>query len=442
MKAERIPLEKMESRKGKVFEKKGLVEELIKLVEQLKGRVLQNADARSLRELKVEANEEIVGVTADKNIAEPGSYQFEVVEMARKSSAMTSGFEDPDESYVGVGFVQYFLPNGESRDIYVDQENASLRGVAKLINKDPENGLRANVVNDGSGSDEPWRLIVSLEDTGDENIAHFPYFYFVDGINDFYLEFEREAQDAVIKLDGFEIELPENKTSDLIPGVTIDLKRARPGEEFTINIKEDSEAITGKISEVVQGINDILKFIKEQNTLDENSDTTRTLGGDITLQTIESRLRSAVFKQIETDFGPGRFGDLGITFQRDGLLGFDEAAFTQKLEGNFDKATQILVGKYEEGQKRKGFIDHLRDFTTMALRYPDGTLQSRKNTFQTNIDQIDRRIKNRERLLGQKEQTLKDKFARLEGTIARIKGQSAGVAALGGQASNPAPQLG
>lgn len=219
----------MEDRKGKIEDRIKLVDELVNLLQSVNNNLTQSANARSLRELKVDSNNDIVDVNIDKNLANPGEYQFEVVQLARKSSAMSSGFADRDDSYIGVGFIQYFLPNGESRELYVDSDNATLDGIAKLINKDPENGLNATVVNDGSGSDSPWRLVLSLSETGDINKAEFPYFYFVDGENDLYLEFEREAQDAIVKMDGFEIEVPENKVKDLIPGVTIDLKK--PSQE-------------------------------------------------------------------------------------------------------------------------------------------------------------------------------------------------------------------
>lgn len=438
--AEKIPIKNMEGRKGKIGEKKGLVDELIKLMEGVKGSVLQNGSARSLRELKVQTNEDIIGVNADKNIAQPGTYQFEVESLAQKSSAMTSGFEDPDESYIGVGFIQYYLPNGESRELYVDSENSNLNSLAKLINKDTSNGLRASVVNDGNGTDEPWRMILSLDETGDEQRAEFPYFYFVDGENDLYLEFEREAHDAKIKLDGFEIELPENKASELIPGVTIDLKKARPGEEFALTITEDTNAVTEKIEGLVGNINAVLQFIKDQNNLDEASDTSRTLGGDIILQSLESRMRATVFKDIETEFGYKRFSDLGIKFQRDGLLKLETKELSNNLSKDYGMVTQILTGYFGEEGKTKGFIDHLSDTVKAALQFPNGLLQSRKRSLQTNIDQIDRRISNKERMIEQKEKNLKDKFARLEGTISRMKSQGSGIQAMGG--ANPVTQLG
>ncbi|WP_127715294.1 flagellar filament capping protein FliD [Halobacteriovorax sp. HLS] len=440
--AERIPLQKMDERKGKISDKKALVGELIKLMEGVKGEVLKNGNARSLRELKVQTNDDIIGVSADKNIAQPGTYQLEVTQLSQKSSAMTSGFEDPDESYVGVGFIQYYLPNGDSKELYVDSDNSSLNSLAKMINKDSDNGLRASVINDGSGGDEPWRMILSLEDTGDEKRAEFPYFYFVDGENDLYLEFEREAHDAKIKLDGFDIELPENKASELIPGLTIDLKKAKPGEEFSLTVTEDSQAVAGKVEDIVTSINGVLQFIKTQNQMDENTDTSRTLGGDSILQSLESRLRATIFQDIKTEKGYKRLSDLGIKFQRDGLLKLDSEVLGNFVSKDYKMVSQILTGYFGEEGKSPGFVDHLNNTVKTALQFPNGLLQSRKRSLDTNIDQIDRRIVDKERRIEQKEKNLKDKFARLEGTIARMKSQGAGVSALGAAGPDPVQQLG
>lgn len=51
--------------------------------------------------------------------------------------------------------------------------------------------------------------------------------------------------------------------------MTIDLKKAKPGEEFTIKISEDVQAVGAKVSDLVTKINGVLSFIKQQNTMDE-----------------------------------------------------------------------------------------------------------------------------------------------------------------------------
>jgi flagellar hook-associated protein 2 len=440
--AERLPVQKMQARKADQESRKVLITELTSLVEAIRGDLAKNPNSRSLRELKVDTREDLVGVTIDKNIATPGVYQIEVVDLAQKSSGMSSAFADKDDSDIGVGFIQYTLPDGETKEIYIDSDNASLSGVAKLINQDDELGITATVVNDGSGADEAFRLILSLRNTGDDQKAEFPYFYFVDGDQDLYLEFEREAHDAKVKLDGFEIEAPENKILELIPGVTIDLKKAAPGEEFTIKIDEDVQKVTEKIVTLVDKINAVLQFIKSQNTLDANTNTKNTLGGDSLLQSLEGRIRKLMFNTFETSKGTARIGDIGVTFQKDGLLKFDVKKFEGKVSSDYKFVSDLLTGQFVDGKKIVGFMDNLNTTVSQALRVPDGLLTSRKKGIQSKIDQIDRRITQKERHLEQKENNLKQKFSRLEGTIARIKNQGSGLAALGANASNAVTQLG
>ncbi len=428
--AEKIPIQQMESRKSKVTDKRALVQQLTTLVENMRGEIMKNKNARSLRELAIntDGNKDIT-VAADKNIAEPGKYQLEVLQLAQKSSAISNGVEDKDKTYLGVGYITAVLPSGEEKEIYVDQENSSLAGIAKLINGSPELGMKATVVNDGKESDEPWRLMLSMSETGDQNRAEFPYLYLVDGEVDLYFDSERPAQDGKIKLDGFEVEVPSNRITDLIPGVTIDLKKAKPGEEINVEITEDIQKIGGKINGLIDNINSVLKFIKEQNALDEKSDTARSLGGDSMLTSIEARIRSAVFANIPTDSGTMRIGDLGITFQRDGLLKLDQAKFEAELSKDYKKVAQVLTGKYVPGGgKTNGFMDILEDSAKVLLSMPSGVLPNRKAGLQSQIGQIDRQIANRQRIIQQKEEVLKAKFARLEETISRIKSQGAGLA--------------
>lgn len=441
--AEKIPIKQMEARKGKIEDKKALVGQLISLVENMRGEILKNKGARSLREMKVNTGDNPnIAVSADKNVAEPGKYNLEVVQLATKSSAISNGVEDKDKTYVGVGYIKAVLPDGETKEIYVDEENATLSGIAKLINADTELGIRANVVNDGKDEDEPYRLILSMSETGDGKRAEFPYLYLVDGEVDLYFDQEKPAQDAKVKLDGFEIEVPNNKLTELIPGVTIDLKKAKPGEEINIEITEDIEKIGVKISSLVDNINNVLKFIKEQNTLSEKSDTSRTLGGDLTLTQIESRIRTAVFTPIMTRNGPMRIGDLGVTFERSGLLKYDQAKFEAALNKDYKSVSEVVTGIYDPvAGKTNGFIDLLEDAAKTLLNQPNGTLQTRKSGLNSQISQIDRQIANRQRMITQKEEVLKAKFARLEETMSKIRGQGAGLAGLGG-AVNPVQQLG
>ena len=422
----------MQVKKSKIKEKEGLLNELSGYVKNLRSKVNKNSNYRDFGEIRVSTNEDIISVMADKKLAKPGEYRFEVQRMAQKSSALTSGFPDKDKSYVGVGFVEYFLPNGENYSMFIDTNDATLDGVAKLINEDKGNGLRGTVINDGSESKNPWRILLSLDETGDSKAVDFPYIYLVDGEEDLYIDKERKAHDAIVKLDGFKIETPANKINDLIPGLSIDLNRAAEGKEFSIKISKDVDKAGLKILEFIENINSILSFINTQNRMDENTDTSRTLGGDSLLQTLESQVRRIIFEPIKTSTGTHRIGDLGVTFQKSGLLKVDENKFFSKLNADFNNTSEILYGHFTgKGKKTSGFIDNLRAFADKSLKFPHGPLALRKQTFKQNIEQINRSLQNRERIISQKEKNLRNKFARLERQVSSLKGQGAGLASLG-----------
>ena len=443
MKAERAPIEKLEIRKEKLGNKKALVNQLTSLVNKLRTEVLNNSNAQSLREVMVETEDGIVKVDLDKNVVQPGSHQMEVISLAQRSTATSSGFEDPNESYVGVGYLRYIDATGEQKDIYIGLNDSSLNGLAAKINRTPESGLRASVINDGSDSDTPWRLNLSLSETGDNSRVEWPYFYLIDGDQDLYIESQQDAKDAKVKFNGFEVEVPSNKIDTLIPGAVINLKKAKPGEEFSIDIKEDSTKITEKISSLIENINGVLGFIKQQNAMDETTDTSRTLGGDLLLQTLESRIRSVVFNPVETSAGNYRLGDFGVKFEKSGLLKFDAQQFEKITSEDYGKLSSFFIGSFnEDGEKTNGFIDNLKQLTKDSLQFPNGLLKSREKTIESNISRIDRQIGQKERFLKQKEENLKAKFSRLESTISNLKGQGAGLAALSAAAPNPVQQLG
>ena len=442
MQAERIPINKMEQRKAKMLEKSALVEQLSKLVENVKTDLDASNSRRSLKEVKVETKDDIVDVQVDKNEVTPGSHQIEVISLAQSASAMTNGFSDPEESYVGVGYVKYTLPNGEQDEIFIGQSDASLNGIARKINQTSEGNITATVVNDGSGSDTPWRINLALANMGDEQNPEWPHLYFVDGDEDLFLEFERPPKDAKIKFNGFEIEAPNNKLESLIPGAVVSLKKASPGDEFSIKITEDTKKITDKISNLVKNINGVFAFIKEQNQLNESTDTSRTLGGDILLQSLESRLRAAIFTYIDTSVGAKRIGDYGINFQKSGLLKLDAQKFEKETRENYKVTSEFLVGRLEDGERIPGFIEQLKKVVDSALQFPNGILRSRKNSLSSNVQRMDNRIKQKERFLARKEDNLKQRFARLESTVSSLKSQGAGLSALGAGQPNIVQQLG
>lgn len=433
--AEKAPIRQIERRKGKENDRLKLLQDFTGKVRKMRESIQQMNDFRKFREMKsnIGENGNLLGVTIDKNVAEVGEYQIEIQQLAGRHSMISNGFGSPDDE-IGVGYLWYTLPNGETKSIYFNKGDTTVSDLVKAVNNEPELGLQAVLVNDGTGDDAPWRIIMSGKKTGMDQEISYPDFYFVDGDVRFSIDDERAAQSAIVKLNGFEILTPSNKVADLLPGVTLDLKQAKEGYEFTLSITEDIEKISGKVSELLNNINAVLDFINKQNQLDERSDTSRTLGGDGMLRSIESQIRSLIVRPIyvgSEDNGKWlRASDLGIQFQRNGQLTFNQDKFSKLLSADYDLVSGFFTGA-------RGLANQLTSIAD-GLVGPGGTLVDRERGFRDRMRNMDDQIARKEDQIARKEDMLKAKFANLEAMTQQLQGQQAymmqaiGAAAAGG----------
>lgn len=380
---------------------------------------------KKLRELKVDLGDGAgqMAVTVDKDKASPGNYEITIEELAARTSVMSNRFKDPEEAVLGTGFVVMNLPNGDSKEVFIEEEQGSLRGIAKAINDEADSPVRAAVVKDSSDPDEPWKLIMTAKKDGKGQQITFPEFYFLDGDKDFYLDDNHDAQNAVVKMDGFPIELESNDMSDFLPGVNVHLKQAKPDHPFTLTISEDVQKVSGKVKNMVDQVNTVLKFINDQNKVDKDSDTRTTFAGDSGLQTIEWRLRNMMHEGLgvgepgSDDFKVYFMSDIGIEFDKTGALSFKEDKFTKFMEKDFDKVSEMFTGPFGFAFQMKGL---LKGYTQSGT----GLLDQREAAIRSRIKNIDSQIEVKQRNLERRQQTLTEQYSRLEASLGALQRQS------------------
>jgi len=123
-----------------------------------------------------------------------------------------------------------------------------------------------------------------------------------------------------------------------------------------------------------------------------------------------------------------QLNQIGITFNRNGTLDFDQKKFDSVLAAKPDHVQAFFAG---DGFST-GFIAAVRREVTNLTTANTGPISNRAQGIRTQINQIDTRIEQKERQLGRKEEQLRAKFSKLEETMSRIKGQGAQVAAIAG----------
>jgi flagellar hook-associated protein 2 len=426
--AEKFPIKTMEAQKGKQESKLKLVQDLEGKLSALTGSLGGLASAKGFKDIKLNTGDpNIVAGVVDPEVGATGSWNIEVVKLAEKASAITNGFPDKDRTEIGTGYFRFHTADGD-KEIYINGSNNTLDKVAQTINQSGL-GVRATVLNDRKDPDAPFRLVISGEAVGGDNRIEYPTLYFLDGDQDIYFDEQREANNGIVKVDGFEFEVSDNKVEDVVPGVTLELKQAAPGRAVNISVKEDMEIVTGKVKTFVDGLNAVLTFIQQQNTMDEKTDTSATLGGDGLLRSIEMRLRRLVQDpQYGIDSHITRLSQLGITFGRNGTVEYSEDAFNKALAHNPTAVQRFLAG---DGFNT-GFISAVKRDVSSMINSAFGPVAVRKRALQDRIKQMDDRIAGKERQLAIKEESLRRKFSRLEETMSRLKAQGGAVSGMGG----------
>ena len=426
---EKQPMKNVEMRKAKTDNRLKLVTELDTKMRAITGNIKDLAGSKGFTAFKLNSGDpNIVQGSIDPELVTKGSWNVEVMELPQKAAAVSNGFPDRDKTELGVGYFKFDTPSGP-REVYLSGKNATLDGAAKAINAAGV-GVRATVINDRKDADAPFKLMVSGDSMGGDAGVKYPTLYFLDGDQDFYFDNSKEAKNGMIRLDGFEMEVTDLTVTDLIPGVTLDLKQAAPGKIVNISVKEDQQVVSGKIKGFVESVNEVLTFIQKQNQLNEKSDTTSTLGGDSLLRTVENDLRRLIQAPL---YGVGgsisRLSELGIAFNRSGTLEFNEEKFTQILISKTADVQNFLAG---DGFT-VGFIPNLKRTIGGLTDGIFSPLANRKRGLQEQIRQADTRLENMERRLQGRERTLRQQFANLEEKMSKMKSQGAQMAAkLGG----------
>jgi flagellar hook-associated protein 2 len=424
--AERMPIKNIEKNKEKSESKLNLVNELDAKLRGIEATLGTLASVKGFNDIKLESGDvNIVNGTADTS-APKGSWNVEVVQLAQKASAVTNGFPDKDKSQIGTGYFKFETPEGE-KEVFINNSNNTLEGAASAIN-DAGLGVKASVINDRKDSENPFKLMLSGEAVGGENTIEYPTLYFLDGDQDIYFDSDTKAENGIIKLDGFEFEISNNTVTDVIPGVTLDIRQAAPGRQVNISVKENREVVSTKVGEFVKSMNDVLSFLQSQSKIDQTTDTSKTLGGDQLVRMVENRLRKLI---QDPQYGVGgeinRLNQLGIEITRDGVLKLNEEKFNQVLAAKPDHVRKFFAG---DGFN-VGLIPSVRREIMNLTNSATGSISNRKRSLQDNIKRMDDNIANKEKALERREQQLRRQFGQLEETMGRLKQQGAAVGQIG-----------
>lgn len=427
--AERQPVKKMQEDKTKIEDKVKLVGDFETKINDISKSMSTLIGRRGFVDKQFTSGfPDIISGTLDPELAEPGEYTLEVEQLARKPSVVSNGFPDKNETSIGVGYIRFNTAEGK-KDVYFSDENSTLEKLAGTINNAGV-GVVATVVNDRSDKVDSYKIELAGAKTGDDNEVEFPVVYALDGDRDFQFVESNKALNAKYKLDGHSFENASNEISDLLPGVVLDLKQAKSGQPVRIGISENYDKISDKMKSFVEAYNAALAFIQSQNKLVESKGGLKRLGplgGDSMLRLTQGRMQSVIQDLQITDSDIKRVIELGVEFNRNGTLEFNQDKFKKILTENPQRVVKFLRGNLVD----VGFIPNLTNKLKSLTTPGSGAVSTRKQNFQDRANQVDQRIDRKEKSLEKREEQLRRQFSKMEETMSKMNSQSGALGGMG-----------
>jgi flagellar hook-associated protein 2 len=351
----------------------------------------------------IPSDDTILSATAS-SIAVAGTYSLEVTSLAQAQnlvaagqSSSTAAIGDGTATTVTFDFgtinggtldpitkkytgVTSFGSNGNgTKSITIDSSNNSLQGIRDAINT-AKMGVTATIINDGGAS--PYRLALSSDSNGVSNslkitvsgdatvtnlLAHDP-------AATQNLSENVTAKNADFKVNGVSVSKTSNSVSDVIQGVTLNLKKIT-ATPTTVTVAHDNASISNSISGFVKAYNDLAKTLKDISAYNPATKQAAILQGDSTVRSLQSQLRNMLGSPVTGASGTlTTLSQIGISFQKDGSLGLDNAKLNSAIANNVNDIASLFadIGKG----------------TDSLVSYNSVTSNTKAGSYEVNVTQI------------------------------------------------------
>ncbi|UCD17107.1 MAG: flagellar filament capping protein FliD, partial [Candidatus Zixiibacteriota bacterium] len=178
-----------------------------------------------------------------------------------------------------------------------------------------------------------------------------------------------------------------NTFEDVIPGVTINAKKiSAPGEMITINTDIDTEGIRGMLADFISRYNDVMEFIDEQFSYNQDTGESGVLFADFSLQTMQSTLRFSATSLVSgLTAGYNSLATIGIRSGSDGHLKIvDSSRLSAALENDLDAVIDLFIDSGSSPLSGIEFISASYDTNTASDFQVDITRAAAKGIFEGN----------------------------------------------------------
>ena len=361
--------------------------------------------------------------------ADPGSYEVEVLALAKAHKLISAGYADAD-SEVGTGTLT-LISGTTAFEVTVDAGNNSLAGLRDAINAATDGvGVTAGIVNvdDGfggtvakltltaveTGSDSAISVVVNDDDGNDTDTAGLSAFAF-QAVGTQNLTESQAAVDAQISLDGQTVTRSSNTIGDAVTGLTLNLVQAEPGTTITLTVNRDSAGLKAQVTAFVEAYNSLVQTLSDLQAFDQQTGEAGLLLGDATLRSVDRQLRNLL---LDTGFSAelDSLAAIGIGFAAGGQLEIEEEQLDAALENSLDSFPAFFAGDTGLASRLSALVNDYVD--------GDGSIEARTAGIESSLSRIEDRRDALDRRLTSLESRLRAQFSTMDAVVAQLTATS------------------
>ncbi|GEM_PF-3945799 len=347
------------------------------------------------------SNVSMLSVSASAD-ASAGVYEIEIKQLAKAHRVISNSGVASESASIVSGVDKFFkFKLGESGEV---QEIALTDGMTLLELKNAINsknaGVTASIINTGTG-ESPYKLVISSNTTGASKniIITQDDTIFANLYSDV-----QQAQNAIFKVNGVEMQRSSNTVSDAIMGVTLTLHKADANYgtlnavPINVTISKDTAVIKNKFNIFVAQYNGFVSAAKALSAKGQS------LATDTSVDSIINTLRGVTTNRYNNKM----LVNFGLTHDKTGILQMNDSIFASELDKNPEDVLKALTAMSES-------------FDMALNNIINNFIPSKRDGLRNNIKMIEKSISSIDIRLTKKEESLTKKFAQLEQTISSLQ---------------------
>jgi flagellar hook-associated protein 2 len=373
-----------------------------------------------------------VRTSPNTTTVQAGDYSVVVDQLAEskrmKSTALSANYTTSKEIRLTLAIPGFPRPDPDpSPEIVVSTGKTPAQIVTAIndwIKTNASNSqVQASLLNTGAGA--PLTIVVQ----GKSGIANE---FMLTSSDPAELNFEQltPPRNSVFYVNGLRIERSSNTVDDVIGGVTLDLRSATTNP-VTISTRPDSASVVANIQNFVATYNTISDFIRKATGPKINGDAIAgSLQNDPSAKSLASRLRAALMAEYtEKPTSVNRLSALGITFNRDGVLTFDDTSkFITVFESTPDDVINLLSNNapspYLSSGGKSGVAGDIAVLTHQMTLSSRGPLTLMTKGHEDMLVRIDKQQSALDRYVERIKENYERQFAALNSALAAFKSTS------------------